>query len=223
MPLVARHGEIKRVLISTKFRFIGDTLLAIPIFRAARAQWPHAHIALLTGTNARVLLQNNPYLDEILEFDPYKSDRGTRHYLELVRRLREGRFDLCLALNRSFHSALTPWLGGIPLRAGFNSEGRGPLLNCRVNYDRDKSEIACYFDVLRAVAPTVPVNPILELWISPEETSAGARTSASKRGARALPEDAWWESSPARACRASAGARPASRTSRTPWRDPSRA
>ena len=169
MPLVARHGEIKRILISTKFRFIGDTLLAIPIFRAARAQWPNAHIVLLTGKNARVLLQNNPYLDEIWEFDPYKSDRGTRHYLELVRRLREGRFDLCLALNRSFHSALTPWLGGIPLRAGFNSEGRGPLLNCRVNYDRDKSEIACYFDVLRAVAPTAFVNPALELWISPEE------------------------------------------------------
>ena len=170
MPRVARHGEIQRILIATKFRFIGDTLLAIPIFRAARAQWPDAHIALLTGKNARVLLQNNPYLDEILEFDPYKSDRGTRPYVKLVRSLRAGRFDLCLALNRSFHSALTPWLGGIPLRAGFKSEGRGPLLNCPVPYDREKSEVACYFDVLRAVAPMVAVDPALELWISPEET-----------------------------------------------------
>ena len=67
-PLSRRKssGEIQRILIATKFRFIGDTLLAIPIFRAARAQWPDAHIALLTGKNARVLLQNNPYLDEIV-------------------------------------------------------------------------------------------------------------------------------------------------------------
>ena len=164
-------GEVRRILIATKFRFIGDTLLAIPIFRAARAQWPDAHIALLTGKNARVLLQNNPYLDEIIEFDPYKSDKGRRPYLSLVRRLRAGRFDLCLALNRSFHSALTPWLGGIRIRAGFESEGRGPLLNRRVPYDREKSEIACYFDVLHAVAPYAPVNPALELWVSGAETA----------------------------------------------------
>ncbi len=172
-PSVAAHHQpgVKRILIATKFRFIGDTLLATPIFRAARAQWPDAHIALLTGKNARVLLQNNPYLDEIWEFDPYKSDKGTRAYLQLVKRLRTGRFDLCLALNRSFHSALTPWLGGIGIRAGFESEGRGPLLNCRVDYDREKSEIACYFDVLQAVAPDAPVNPALELWISADETS----------------------------------------------------
>ena len=168
--LMERAGPIKRILIATKFRFIGDTLLAIPIFRAARAQWPDAHIALLTGKNARVLLQNNPYLNEIMEFDPYKSDKGTWAHLQLIGRLRRERFDLCLALNRSFHSALTPCLSGVRIRAGFCSEGRGPLLNCRVDYDREKSEIACYFDVLRAVAPDVPVNPALELWISESET-----------------------------------------------------
>lgn len=177
-PGVFRNeGHIQRILIATKFRFIGDTLLAIPIFRAARMQWPEAHIALLTGKNARVLLQNNPYLDEIIEFDPYRSGVGwgadadlVRRHILLVQQLRAGRFDLCLALNRSFHSAMTPWLSGVRIRAGFRSEGRGPLLNCRVDYDREKSEVACYFDVLRAVAPDAPVNPALELWVSLDET-----------------------------------------------------
>lgn len=170
----AKVGGIQRILIATKFRFIGDTLLAIPIFRAARMQWPDAHIALLTGKNARLLLQNNPYLDEIIEFDPYRRDHGLQAYLSLVRQLRRGRFDVCLALNRSFHSALTPWLGGARIRAGFKSEGRGPLLNRRVDYDRDKSEIACYFDVLRAVAPEAPINPALELWVRDAERAAAA-------------------------------------------------
>lgn len=185
---VAKAGpsstRYKRILIVTKFRFIGDTLLAVPIFRAARAQWPEARIVLLTGKNARVLLQNNPYLDEIIEFDPYKKDSGQAAFWQLVRRIRRSRFDLCLALNRSFHSALLPWLGGIGTRAGFESEGRGALLNRRVDYDRDKSEIACYFDVLSAVAPETDVNPSLELWISPAE-----RRTAWERIARALDDE----------------------------------
>ncbi len=168
------QARIGRILIATKFRFIGDTLLAIPIFRAARAQWPQAHIALLTGRNARLLLQNNPYLDEIIEFDPYRRDKGLWADLRLVRQLRRSRYDLCLSLNRSFHSALIPFLGGACLRAGFLSEMRGPLLNRRVDYDREKSEIACYFDVLRAVAPQAPVNPALELWVSGTERCRAA-------------------------------------------------
>ena len=176
------QNAAQRILIATKFRFIGDTLLATPIFRAVRAQWPDAHIALLTGKNARVLLQNNPYLDEIWEFDPYKSDKGWQAYLHLVQRIRSGKFDLCLALNRSFHSALTSWLGGIDTRAGFRSEGRGPLLNCQVDYDREKSEVACYFDVLRAVAPDAPINPALELWISADETARAAGAPGRRLG-----------------------------------------
>jgi heptosyltransferase-2 len=159
------------ILIVTKFRFIGDTLLAIPIFRAARRLWPDARLTLLTGRNARLLLQNNPYLDEIIEFDPNRRDVGPRPFLSLIRRLRRQRFDLCLTLNRSFHSALIAWFAGCGTRAGFRSEGRRFLLNHPVpyEYDGDQSEIACYFDVLRAVAPQVDAQSDLELWISPDE------------------------------------------------------
>ncbi len=160
---------MERILLATKFRFIGDTLLAVPLVRAVRAQWPRARIVLLTGYNARALLENNPYLDEIIEFDPRGRDQGTAAFLRLVARLRRARFDACFVLNRSFHSALIPALAGIPLRVGFASEGRTWLLSRPVPYDPDKSEIDCYFDVLRAVAPHVPTDPALALWLSDNE------------------------------------------------------
>lgn len=167
---------MQRILILTKFRFIGDTLLAIPVFRAARAQWPQAHITLLTGRSARVLLQNNPYLDTIIEFDPRGRNQGLREFLRLITTLRRERFHLCLVLNRSFHSALIPVLAGVRVRAGFCSEGRTGLLNRRVEYDNSKSEIDCYFDVLRAVAPHAVTSPMLELWLTDmERTDAAAR------------------------------------------------
>ncbi|MEO7714990.1 MAG: glycosyltransferase family 9 protein [Capsulimonas sp.] len=174
-------GPPKHILIVTKFRFIGDTLLAIPVFRAARRRWPDARIVLLTGRNARMLLKNNPYLDEIIEFDPNKRDHGQRAFWRFVKRVHRGHFDLCLILNRSFHSALLTWFAGSRGRAGFDCEGRGPLLSQRVPYDREKSEIACYFDVLRSVAPETEINSELELWINPDE-----RAEAEKRLADAL-------------------------------------
>ena len=172
---------MQRILILTKFRFIGDTLLAVPVFRAARAQWPQAHITLLTGRSARVLLQNNPYLDKIIEFDPRGRNRGLREFLRLVAMLRREHFDLCLVLNRSFHSALIPALAGVPVRAGFRSEGRTGLLNRRVEYDSAKSEIDCYCDVLRAVAPHAVTSPMLELWL----------TETERRDAAARLREAW--------------------------------
>ncbi len=166
---------MQRILLATKFRFIGDTLLAVPLIRAVRAQWPDAHIVLLTGYNARALLEHNPYLDEIIEFDPRGRDSGAAQFMGLVARLRRARFDACFVLNRSFHSALIPALAGIPLRAGFASEGRTWLLNRPVAYDPDKSEIDCYFDVLRVVAPQVPTDPALALWLSDDERDEARR------------------------------------------------
>ncbi len=164
-----------RILLATKFRFIGDTLLAIPVIRAVRAQWPDAYLGLLTGYNARVLLENNPLLDEIIEFDPRGRDQGLTKFVRLVARLRQGRFDTCFVLNRSFHSALIPALAAVPLRAGFASEGRTWLLNRPVPYDADKSEVDCYFDVLRAVVPHIPTELSPALWLSDDERMNAAR------------------------------------------------
>lgn len=166
---------MQRVLFATKFRFIGDTLVAVPVIRAARAQWPDAYIALLTGYNARALLLHNPLLDEIIEFDPRGRDQGTLRFVRLVACLRRLRFDTCLVLNRSFHSALIPALAGIPRRVGFASEGRTRLLSCPVPYDTAKSEVDCYFDVLRAVAPHADADPAPSLWLSDDEHALAAR------------------------------------------------
>lgn len=180
-----RERTIRRILILTKFRFIGDTLVAVPLFRAVRSRWPQAHIALLTGTNARILLQNNPFIDEIIEYDPHVRDRGLGVYVKLLRRLRQERFDISLTLNRSFHSALTPWLAGAPVRAGSRAEGRSFLFTHRLDYDLNKSEIECYLDVVRTVEPEIPSDPTLELWLTEAERQQAAQRLGEGLGADA--------------------------------------
>lgn len=168
MPL---HRPIKRILVTTKYRFIGDTVLSVPLVRAAANHWPEAQITFLTGGLACELLQNCPYIADTVEFDPYrKADQGIGPYLRLLANLRRRRFDLALILNRSFHGALTAALAGVKHRASWAGfQQRDLLLHDLCCYDPNRSEIECYLDVARAVAPAISTDPRLELWVSAKE------------------------------------------------------
>jgi len=58
----------QRILI-TRLRFIGDVVLTTPVIRAVRRKFPNSYIAYLADKNAITLLENNPYLDELIPFD----------------------------------------------------------------------------------------------------------------------------------------------------------
>lgn len=165
------HRPVKRILVTTKYRFIGDTVLSVPLVRAAAHHWPDAEITFLTGGLACELLQNCPYIANTVEFDPYRrADQGLGPYLKLVADLRRRRFDLALILNRSFHGALTAALAGVRRRASWSGfQYRDPLLHDLCCYDPERSEIECYLDVARAVAPEISTDTGLELWVSSRE------------------------------------------------------
>jgi heptosyltransferase-2 len=160
------------ILVATKFRFLGDTILAVPALRAVRAARPDARVVLLSGPQARELLAGCPYIDEVIEFDPYDRNRGGREYFRLVRALRRHRFDTALLLNRSLHSAAAAYLAKIPNRVGFISEGRGALLTRSVPFSGESHEIEAYLEVSEAAGFPAGSRD-LELWISDEEMLDG--------------------------------------------------
>jgi lipopolysaccharide heptosyltransferase II len=167
-------GPIRRILVATKYRFIGDTLLAIPLLRAVSQRWPDATVALMTGAKACELVKNSPYVHDVIEYDPYRaSDKGVSCYIGLVSRLRRCRFDLVIVCNRSFHSALTAALAGARNRIGWSGfEKRDSMLTHTVPYDPGAPEVESYLDLVRCVSPSADFDPRVELWISPDERSA---------------------------------------------------
>jgi heptosyltransferase-2 len=60
----------------------------------------------------------------------------TTGVLDLVRRLRRGRFDLAILLTNSFRSALVTRLAGVRRRVGYARDGRGWLLTDRLDAPR---------------------------------------------------------------------------------------
>lgn len=160
-------ADAQRILVVTKFRYLGDTIVATPFLRRLREVAPEAAVTLLTGPALPILLQGCPYLSEIWTFDP-QNPGGWRANRQLISRIRAARFDAAFLLNRSLHSAWIAALARLPRRIGFDTECRGPLLTTRVPYRRDAREIDCYLDLLRAVGVEAEYR-LPELWVTEEE------------------------------------------------------
>ncbi|HEY3332349.1 MAG TPA: glycosyltransferase family 9 protein [Capsulimonadaceae bacterium] len=163
--------DIRTILVTTKYRYIGDTLLAVPTLRAIRSTWPNARVILLTGNSAAELMRNCPYVNEIIAFNPECPDnRGLNLYRNLVPRLRREKIDLSFVYHSSFHAALTPWLAGAKRRIGWAGfEGRDFLFSQSYPYTEDCSELECDLQLVRNVAPNAVTDSLLELWLTPDE------------------------------------------------------
>lgn len=178
-------GDI-RLLVITKFRYMGDTIVATPFLRCLHEACAplRPRITLLSGPAMPTLLQGCPYVEEVWPFDPKARPRFANNR-QLIERVRAARFHGAFVLNRSLHSALVAWLGHIPARIGFDTEHRGPLLTTRVPYDWRKTDRECALDLLRAVgAPAENGDALPELWVS-EAERAEARALLADRGTEA--------------------------------------
>ncbi|NSW77516.1 MAG: lipopolysaccharide heptosyltransferase II [Chthonomonadetes bacterium] len=158
----------ERILIVTKSRYLGDTIVATPAMRALAARYPGAQITLLSNPLAKELLRGCPYVQEYLA-RPAVARR--RVDMEMWRVLRRKKYDLAVLFNRSLSSAILAFLARIPERVGFDTEGRGFLLTKRVPYHPPKHEILHLLDVAEACgAPAQGTH--MELWVTPEEHEA---------------------------------------------------
>jgi lipopolysaccharide heptosyltransferase II len=103
-----------RILI-TRLRFIGDVVLTTPVIRIVRENFPHAYIAYLADKDAITLLENNPYLDELIPFD---FNWGIFEQVKFILMLRAKKFDLVIDLFGNPRSAILSFLSGAKTRIG---------------------------------------------------------------------------------------------------------
>ena len=108
--------------------WVGDVVMSTAALRSLRKRFPQARIAVLIKPSLRRVLENSPYIDEIIEWDPKGRHKGLKNYVAFVRGLRRQAFEMGIAMTSSFSSAQLLFLAGIPVRAGYSRNGRGFLL-----------------------------------------------------------------------------------------------
>ncbi len=162
-----------RILI-WKLSAMGDVILSTPSLRAIRRQFPQAQITLAVGRRAYEVVARCPYINEFLIYDAKRKDRGVAGFVEFVRRLKQGAFDLSIDLQNSRDTHLLAWLGGIPIRAGYRRK-YGWLLNRAVRLPRVVLAPIAHQHYLLRHAGFVPDGDALELWPSPQDAQAAER------------------------------------------------
>lgn len=136
---------------------IGDILMSTPLIHNLKDYYKNAELTYLVGRWSRYALDNNPNIDEIIDFDDnliFK--KKFFRTLNLASKLRKKKFDMCFILNKTWHWNVLAWLAGIPYRVGFDRFGEGFSLSEAVPFDGSKYELEYYLDLARKL--TIPVK-----------------------------------------------------------------
>jgi heptosyltransferase-2 len=119
-------AKIKKALIVLP-NWIGDAVMALPAITMIRDIFSSAHVAILGLPHICELFQESPYVDETRVY--------SKSLLAIVNDIKKYDFDFAILFPNSFRSALLTHLARIPLRCGYNRDGRGFMLNMPVKVD----------------------------------------------------------------------------------------
>jgi heptosyltransferase-2 len=133
-------GSVRRLLIRGT-NWVGDSVLSLPALKQARLAFPQAKITLLAVPWVAGIYEGSTAIDDIWLYDRRNLYRGLSGKLRLIRELRERRFDTALLFQNAFEAAVLARLAGIPVRAGYDRDGRGWLLSHKVAVDSRISKL----------------------------------------------------------------------------------
>jgi heptosyltransferase-2 len=168
-------AEARRILIRAP-NWAGDLVMATPAFRALRAAYPDAAIALHVRAALAPLMHGAPWFDELLPLASWR--RGPIGLLREGRLLRARRFDMGLCLPDSFSSALLLRLARVGRVVGYRTQGRGPLLDVAVDPPRGLVARERHVLGLAAAAGAATCGTHLELFTTPDEEASARRALA---------------------------------------------
>ena len=115
--------SIKRVVVRGT-NWVGDSLMTIPALRALRRVLPDVNITLAIRPGTKGIFAEADFIDDVLVYDR----KNAFSVLPQVREWKRRQFDLALLFQNAFEAALIPFLAGVPLRLGYATESRQPLL-----------------------------------------------------------------------------------------------
>lgn len=179
-------SQVKRVLV-VRLDQIGDVVMTTPFLRELRRNLPDAWITLVVLPTVFDLVENCPYVNEVLACD-WEGDRDIhrfqRHWkaLKLAQRhLWHRRFDLAILPRRDTdqsHGTFLAYFSGAPLRVGYSDNvfdvkptyfrNNDCLLTHVINDRALKHEIEYNLKIIRFLGGKVRSDK-MEIWLNHEE------------------------------------------------------
>jgi heptosyltransferase II len=108
---------MKRILI-IQTAFLGDVILATALAETLHHARPETHIHMLVNKKNASLLNNHPYIKEVLLFD--KEAGRIRELFRLLKHIRRNRYEAVVNVHRFFSSGFLTAFSKAPIRSGFS-------------------------------------------------------------------------------------------------------
>lgn len=179
-PLSAPDPRLLRVVV-IKPCCMGDVLMSTAAVAALRTTLPDAHIAYAVAPWSLPAVLNNPRISSHIDSPVGGGSTIAADYMKLARFVRAGNFGTALVLDRSPLLNAVPYLAGVPVRAGLDSDNRGLALTHPVECPSDaaRHEVEWYLDVVRALGFPAPAeSAYLEFYPTEAERARAASALA---------------------------------------------
>lgn len=166
-------NDFKRILVVRTDR-IGDVLLSTPVIKALREEFPRAYIAMMVAPYTKEIVEQNPYLDEVIIYDKDSLHKSWLNSYRFSSALKEKKFDLAIVLHPTNRVHLVVFQAGIKRRVGYNRK-MGFLLTDKLEHKKQfglKHEVEYNLDLLRylGIMPKdnslfMPLKKESQIWV----------------------------------------------------------
>ncbi|MFA5088719.1 MAG: lipopolysaccharide heptosyltransferase II [Candidatus Omnitrophota bacterium] len=157
-------------ILVVKMTAIGDVILISPSLKAIREKYPKARITCLVGTESRKILQNCPYIDDLVVYDSKNRERGWLRTFHFSRKLRKRKFDMVIDFQNNRTSHLLSFLSFAKESFGYHNRKWGFLISNPVeNPDHYLGPVEHQFQILKKVGIEFRREEGLELWPSRQD------------------------------------------------------
>jgi heptosyltransferase II len=126
-------------------QWIGDAVMTQPLMARLHARGDVINVAALPWVAP--VYRAMPQVTEVIEL-PFAHGRLDWSQRRAVAASLKGRFEVALVLPNSIKAALIPWLARIPLRIGYQGEGRPWLLNQRLPNPSGRPPMVAFYSAL---------------------------------------------------------------------------
>ena len=107
---------MKFLIIQTAFT--GDVILATALLEKLHSTFPQSEISIVVRKGNESLLKGHPFLKEVLIWD--KKENKFRNLINLIKLIREKKFDVAINLQRFAGTGLLTILSGAKEKLGFS-------------------------------------------------------------------------------------------------------
>jgi heptosyltransferase-2 len=128
--------------------------MTLPAVAAIRNTFPEARISMLVKPWVAEIFHLCPDIDEVIPFQSPGIHSGIAGKLRLATALKDRKFDTAILLQNAIEAAIITILARIPVRAGYNSDGRGFLLTHSVQRTDDIKKVhqtEYYLEMVKAL------------------------------------------------------------------------